>query len=269
MSLDSLGKSKRGANVFDMANVVARGYVASASSGAGVHRVEYRRLHQDRSATPAWTIEFSDRKIVLISQWSDDVPGEPMTFHFDLNSCHSTVLGILKEKNQLRLPALMHCPTQGSMRITTDATSDLTLAYASQKTPALATLAFPPATEGRKCIVYTLEVVAIYPDLAGIRGDDRFDPFRRNWLNGLQLDPTNGVLSNNTASDSCALCYYEFADIASPTPALADGLIALDLVRQTLDYILEGGTAYGFPGPGDFPTKSAYPAQPRTRCPRC
>jgi len=41
------------------------------------------------------------------------------------------------------------------------------------------------------------------------------------------------------------------ADIAARTPPLAEGLTALDVVRQTLDSILGGAKAYGCP-PGTF-----------------
>ena len=97
-------------------------------------------------------------------------------------------------------------------------------------------------------------MTAIHPDVPGIAGDPRFDAFRRNWLNALQLNPELQALANNTASDSCAFCYYEFADIAALTPPLAPGLTALDVVRQTLDRMLAGGFAYGMsvvPGPPD------------------
>jgi hypothetical protein len=84
-------------------------------------------------------------------------------------------------------------------------------------------------------------------------GDARFDGFRRNWLNILQLSPHWRMLANHAASDTCAFCYYEYADIAQRTPALAKGLSALDMVRQTLDRIMGGANAYGMPGHGAFP----------------
>jgi hypothetical protein len=67
------------------------------------------------------------------------------------------------------------------------------------------------------------------------------------------------VLSNHAASDTCAFCYYEYADVALRTPPLAENLTALDLVRQTLEYILAGKKAYGMPGygAGAFPVESS------------
>ena len=71
------------------------------------------------------------------------------------------------------------------------------------------------------------------------------------------FDPELQALANNTASDTCAFCYYEFADIAALTPPLADGLTALDIVRQTLDRMLAGGFAYGLPVVPDHPTTTS------------
>jgi hypothetical protein len=64
-------------------------------------------------------------------------------------------------------------------------------------------------------------------------------------------------LANHAASDTCAFCYYEYADIAERSPALAKRLTALDPVRQTLDRIMGGANAYGMPGHGAFPEFSA------------
>ena len=65
------------------------------------------------------------------------------------------------------------------------------------------------------------------------------------------------MLSNNTTSTSCAFCYYEYADIAAMSPPLAEGLTALDVVRQTLDVVMAGAHPYGFPAPGNFPANSS------------
>lgn len=61
------------------------------------------------------------------------------------------------------------------------------------------------------------------------------------------------MLANHVTSDTCAFCYYEYADIAAQTPPLAPGLTAMDMVRQTLDRIIDGANAYGMPGHGAFP----------------
>jgi hypothetical protein len=179
-----------------------------------------------------------------------------MFIRFNLPQVHSTVLGVFRRDNLLAVPALMHFPGQGSMRITANV-SDLGLTFQSTRRQPIASLMFPGATHEHQRVVYTLDVTAIYPDVPGIADDARFDAFRRNWLNILQINPTYPALANNTASTSCAFCYYEFGDIAALTPPLAEGLTALDLVRMTLDRVLAGGSAYGLPMPGNFPTPSS------------
>ena len=109
-------------------------------------------------------------------------------------------------------------------------------------------ITFPPATSAEPRIEYRWEVVAIYPKVAGIEGDPRFDGFRRNWLNIFQINPRLRVLANHAASDTCAFCLYEYADIARHTPPLAENLTALDLIRQSLDRYLAGLPGYGLPG---------------------
>ena len=75
--------------------------------------------------------------------------------------------------------------------------------------------------------------VCIHPDVPGIAGDRRFDGFRRNWLNIFQINPKLRVLANHAASDNCTHPFYKYTDIARYTPPLADGLTALDLIRES------------------------------------
>lgn len=243
LNIDALGQGRRGANIVNASNLDA-GYKASSIMSNGTRRIEYR-LHGTEDNSPApWTFEFSDSRIVLVSEWSANIGSAPLVLHFDLSQVHSTVLGLFSKGKSLAAPVLLHFPEQGSMRLTASVPG-IELPYTSDAGESAATLSLPGATLDHKRVVYTFEITAIYADVAGIAGDLRFDAFRRNWLNGLQLNPSFPALANNTASDTCAFCYYEFADIAAMTPPLAEGLTALDLVRQTLDRILKGGKAYG------------------------
>ena len=111
--------------------------------------------------------------------------------------------------------------------------------------------------------------MTVHPPVAGIADDPHFNGFRRNWLNILQLNPRLRALSNNSASDTCALCYYEYSDIARNTPPLAKGFSALDIIRQTLDRILAGGKTYGMPDYAyDMGRYRAIPSRRWTRIPR-
>jgi hypothetical protein len=255
LTIDGLGLGKRGANVMQPPS--ATGYASSVMPSPKMHRVEYRSAGQRPADKPAWTVELSSQTIVLTSEWSEGTTIEPFVLRFDLAKCHSTVLGLFKEDKTLGIPALIHCPGQGSMRITANLTEGVGLGYRAARRSTLATLTLPAATEAHKQMIYTLEVTAIYPQLAGIANDARFEPFKRNWLDELQLNPETRLLSNNTTSTSCAFCYYEYADIAALSPPLAEGLTVLDVVRQTLDTVLAGARPYGFPALGNFPADSS------------
>lgn len=245
LNIDGLGKGRRGDNTV-APHAIGTGFQASASTFGGSHRVEYRVAGAERNSVPAWTLEFSGARMTLTSRWSAKRKPVPFVFRFNLHSVNSTVLGVFRNARLLRVPALIHCPCQGSMRLTAS-DANISLKYESTYHQPIATLSLPGASATRRHVAYTLDVTAIYPDVPGIAGDPRFDAFRCNWLNALQLNPSYPALANNTASDTCAFCYYEFADIAALTPQFAEGLSALDVVRQTLDRILAGGSAYGLP----------------------
>ena len=246
LDIDGLGKGRRGANAIDLKGAGV-GFKVSSSKTSGALRVEYRPQYQDSAVQPPWIFEVTDRKIVATSQWSAAAEPVPMTFRFDLNQVHSTVLGLFQKDGLLATPALLHFPGQGSMRLTASVPG-IGLVYTSDRPHQKAVLTIPGATGAHPRIVYTFEVTAVYPDTPGIADDPRFDAFRRNWLDVLQLNPELQALANNTASDTCAFCYYEYADIASLTPPLAPGVTAIAIVKQTLDRVLAGGQAYGLPG---------------------
>ncbi len=254
LNVDGLGKGRRGPNIVEGKSGGGGFQVARIAMRGRVERIEYRPVGASQSSPAAWTFDLTRNKIVLTSEWTGDAT--PVVFHFHLDRVHSTVLGLFREDKQLAAPALMHFPGQGSMRLTASV-ADVGLPYTSEYHKGVATFTLPAATAEQKRVVYTLDVTAVHPEVPGIAGDARFDAFRRDWLNELQLNPTYPALANNTASDTCAFCYYAFSDIAARTPPLADGLTALDVVRQTLDRILAGGSAYGMPREGAFPSATS------------
>jgi hypothetical protein len=260
LNVDGLGKSRRGANIVD-ASGAGSGFTARAKTSNGVQRVEYIPANASADTSAAWTFEFSGSRIKVTSQWTDGAASVPIVIRFQLTSVYSTVLGVFREENVLVTPVLMHFPGQGSIRLTASI-PDIELGYTSNRSEHSAVLSLPAASAEHKSITYLFDVTAVYPNVPGIEGDARFDAFRRDWLNILQLNPSDGALANNTASTTCAFCYYEYADIAALSPPLAEGLTALDLVRQTLDRILAGGMAYGLGDPGSFPgaASDTYPS---------
>jgi len=212
-------------------------------------KLEYRRRGLPPSSPARWTFDFGDKDITIISRWSQDDPPEPVVLDFNLNRCHATLLGRINPDGSMRLPALIHLPGQGTFRITTTGGEQVALGYDARRAVGpYAKVTFPPATEAEPLVEYHWEAVAIYPHLAGIEGDPRFNGFRRNWLNILQINPRLRVLANHSASDTCVFCYYKYADIARHTSPLADNFDALEMVRQSLERVLEGLAGYGMPG---------------------
>jgi hypothetical protein len=203
------------------------------------------------SAGRGWRLEAEPRAIRLDSEWGPGAPPAPLVLTIDTHACYGTLLGLFDASGGIALPAVLHLPGYGTLRVTSGAPGG-SLGYASG--PGWIRVSFPPASPAAPRSGYRLEVVTICP----AAGDDpRLDGFRRNWLNIFQLNPNRRILSNNTNSDSCGFCYYEYADIARETPPLADGLEALDIVRQSLESVLAGTKTYGMPGYGDFPEDSA------------
>lgn len=250
LSLDSLGKEHFPLVALRPPGKVLRP-VQARQQGS---RVEYRDPKAAVEAPPRWAIEVDDNAVVLESHWTPGDEPEPMVLNFDNRVCHVTLLGLMETNGAIHLPAIMHFPDQGSFRISAGPGDHTALGYAAGGDNVAVT--FPPAAKDRPVVRYRLETVAIYPASPGIEADPRFDGFRRDWLNIFQISPRWRTLANHAASDTCAFCYYEYADMALKTPPLADGLTALDMVRQTLDRIMAGANAYGMPGHGAFPEYS-------------
>ncbi len=246
LAVDSLGLGKCDVNTLHSPAPSAVTFKVHAGD-SGAARLEYRRPHTPDDAAPGWTVEAADRVIHLVSQYSASEKPDPIVCNFDTARCHTTLLGLLRPDGRVSLPAILHLPGHGTFRITGPGS----LGYESGN--GFVKVAFPAATAIKPRVEYRLEVTVICPSVAGIDKDPRFNGFRRNWLNVLQLNPSRRVLSNNTASDTCGFCYYEYADIALHTPSLVGNLTALDVVRQTLEQVLAGAKTYGMPGHGDFP----------------
>jgi hypothetical protein len=227
------------------------------------NRVEYRRPGASAAAAPRWAIEVNNKEILLESYWSADDPPEPFVFGLDPTVCHLTLLGLVETNGAMRLPAILHLPGHGSWRISEAPDDAAPLGYdATRDRTNFVSVTFPAATSAKSPRRYRWELAAVHPRVSASDIQERLDGFDRNWLNIFQINPRRRIHSNNSASDSCAFCYYEYADIAERTPPLAPGLGALDLMRQTLDAILHGTLAYGMPGYGDFPDFSSdtYPS---------
>ncbi|HEX5284388.1 MAG TPA: hypothetical protein VFW30_09720 [Bryocella sp.] len=209
-----------------------------------------RTFPQDPAAgvpDSGWRFKFSPRSFEMVSTFRHGIPGQGIVVRFNPEVTHATLLTMVDE-GQARLPAVLHLPEEGSLRIEVASRQPVLLGYdGHRRNKGYVEVFFPGATLTNPRVAYTFTVVAIYPHLPGIESDPRFDGFRRNWLNIFQMQAEDGMLANNTASDPCSFVEHMYTELAKYTPPLANGLTAMDLVRESLDRFLHGALAAGMP----------------------
>ncbi len=212
-----------------------------------------------------WQMRADGDRLMMRSVYQAGETPQDITWRFDPNVTHATLLGHVTPSGDVALPALLHLPGMGSMRITVSGNDAAAVHYDARRAPEqFVKVVFPAATAQHPSVEYSLQTVAIYPAVPGIDDDPRFDGFRRDFLDIFQQQAEMHVLANHAASDACAFTVYEYADMARYTPQLAPGLTALDLVRETLDRYLVGFLAYGMPGYHGFdtPPETGPPTEP-------
>ena len=243
-SVDSLGKRQLETNVMlPPAGSSLRYHVSRRTD-----RIEYR--HNEKDEQPAWSFAFTAKEIVIRAAAPADNIAEPVVLNLDPSNTHSTLLGMVTDEGNIRLPALLHFPAHGTFRIT-GTTRDPVLAYDASRDHGdnFVRVTFPPTTwTWFREIEYRLEVTSVHPEIEGSEGDPRYDGFRRDFLSIFQLNPRRRALANNSASDATPITLFEYSMMAERLPPLAPGLTAFDLVRQTLDRYIGGMTGYGMTG---------------------
>jgi hypothetical protein len=243
-SVDSLGHGKLDSNVMLPPTAPTHQYHVSRQANT----VEYRRGESDEK--PAWSFAFTDREIVIRASAPADNIAEPVELAFDHANTHPTLLGLVTDEGNIRLPALLHFPAHGTFRIG-GTTRDPVLVYDASRDHGdnFVRVSFPPTTwTWFREIEYRLEVTAIYPHGDGIDDDPRYDGYRRDFLSILQLNPRRRALANNSASDATPITLFEYSMMAARMPPLAEGLTAFDILRQTLERYIGGMTGYGMIG---------------------
>ena len=244
LAVDSLGKNKLDLNAMLPLAAPATAHRVSRTG----QTVEYR----SGEGVAEWAFEFTDRRITIRSTYSEANPPKPLALNFDPILCHATLLGLFNEDGAIRVPALLHFPDHGTFRITSTA-KGLALGYdALRDSDNFVRVTFPAATAAMRQIEYQLEVVAIYPGAPQVANDPRLDGFRRDFLNIFQINPRQRVLANHAASDPVAFTVFMYSAVAVNAPPLAEGLTALDLLRQTLDRYAGGMKGYGMAHYGDL-----------------
>lgn len=207
----------------------------------------------------SWSVQCDEQAFTLRSEFHPRERGyraphvdPPLVLNFSQKANHATLLGLMPPGEQaVALPAVLHLPDMGSLRITSNV-AGARLDYDARRriaTPYVR-VSFPPATAEHPVVTYRLEVAAIYPALAGIEGNPLYDGFRRDYLNIFQLNPRQRMLANNSSSDPVTFAVYPYSEVALHAPPLAEGLSCLDLVRTTVDRYLAGAKGYGQTGYG-------------------
>ena len=252
-SVDSLGRGALSKSVILDSKSPSTGYRLEKE---GNNRFEYFAKLPDGSESAIWRMEASDKHIVLKSDFVSGVNAAPFLLQMKHDS-FATLLGTL-QPGVLRtnVPCVLHLPGMGTFRITSSA-KDAALDYdARRRSGGYVLVDFPAATENQKSVSYVLDVVQIRPDLPGVATNPLYEAYQRNFLNLIQFNPRLGTLANNSGSDSCGFCFYEYSELGLQAPPLASGLTVLDLVRVSVERVLNGGRTYGQVGYGktkDYP----------------
>lgn len=244
-AVDSLGQGKLAQNpVLAETNAVA----ALQFQPEAQNKFSYKL-----GASAIWSGACGEQTLTLCS---DYVAGrqQPLSFVLAFNQKlnHPTLLGLMAPgERRMSLPCVLHLPNMGSVRITCNV-SGAKLDYDARRwvKPDFVRVAFPPATAGQPHVEYHFEVAAIYPQLPGIENNPLYDGFRRDFLDIFQVNPRVQMLANNSSSDPCSMCLFEYSEMAVGAPPLAEGLTCLDLVRMSLDRYLAGAKGYGQVGYG-------------------
>lgn len=211
---------------------------------------------------PVWEMRCEGDTLEMRSLFRPGGAAHDLTLKFDPHVTHATLLGHVTPAGDIALPAVLHLPGMGSLRVYAKGSDAAALRYVAHRntngmTPIdlahplsdYVSVTFPAASAEHREVEYTLQTAAIFPAIPGMDPTDaRFDGFRRDWLDIFQLQAELHVLANHAASDPCAFTVYEYADMARYTPELVKGLTALDLIRETLDRYLAGFIGYGMPG---------------------
>jgi hypothetical protein len=175
----------------------------------------------------------------------------PLRLLFNAGVTPPSPMGRLAGRGELAFPVLLHFPDHGTLLATTggDAATwrftarrgerevELDLTGGVRRDEANA-VSYQQA--GLSHTTLDLRLTEVCPDQATVDADPKLAGVKRGWLNIFAFRPDMGCLSNNTVSDTCQFCFYEYADQAYQTPPLFAGFTALDLVRTTLDSAFDG-----------------------------
>ena len=203
---------------------------------------------KNASNSAEWTLKFEDKKFTITSNYNPKSSMNGIDFRFDKHKNHTTLLGVMSEKKKTKLPAVLHLPDMGTLRISASIPGSQVNYDASRKKGAsFISISLPTASAQTPSLTYSFDVTSIYPAFPGVE-QDKYSGYRRNYLNLFQINPRLKVIANNSGSDPCALTLFMPSILALHTPPLADSLTALDLIRMSVERYMNGMKAYGMVG---------------------
>ena len=250
--LDSMGRGRSWPNgILDME--------MEATYQATVEEEWICYRNEQRNTSTSFKLDESSILIKSVALGTQNA--EPVALRFRFRGkypAHATLLGVMDGNESVRMPAVLHIPGQGTLRIVGDSAAKTPLSLGYRATAEHVTLTFPAGTKDNPWVQSRLEVISVYPKCPSTEGDDRFEGYRRCWLNILQLSSKYQTLSNHAGSEVAGLCYHEYGEIAMLTGELAEGVSGPQLLRDSLEQILAGKKTYGMPGYpfGEYPENS-------------
>jgi hypothetical protein len=182
----------------------------------------------------------------------------PLRMMFDASVTPPSPMGQLVGSNKLKFPVLLHFPDYGSLLVTTagfNPTWRFT-GYRAERDEALSLQtgqidnwdATTTQQSGKFRTTLEFKLTNVYPAKGLVDKTPALSGIKRGWLNIFQFRPDIGILANNTISDNCLFCMYEYADQAFYTPPLFHRFTALDMVKMSLDRYFTNASGYGSDG---------------------
>lgn len=213
-----------------------------------VSDTEVRIFKKGTSEAAEWTFKFGEKQFTVSSVFNPENNTSEIDFRFDQRKNHTTLLGLMPDRKKTELPAVLHLPDMGTFQVTSNQPEACVHFDASRKKGnKFVSVKLPAATSQQSEVIYTFTVASIYPDFPGAE-HEKYDGYRRNYLNLFQVNPRLAVIANNSASDPCALTLFMPSILALYTPPLAGSLTALDLLRMSVERYIDGMKAYGMVG---------------------
>lgn len=156
LSMDSLRKGKPGANLLHPPAAPSRSFAVVRSGAAFDYLLDGELV---------WRFEFPERQIKLRSHWAQGRAPWPLLLSVNTRVCHATLLGRIDEDSSMRLPALLHLPDFGTLRIHAAGHSGASLPCDANRREGgyWVKVAFPAATRESPRVEYTLDAVNIRP----------------------------------------------------------------------------------------------------------